>query len=197
MRIAYRSAQVIMIAMLAAIIYNNMYLRAVAQHTPPSIPIYPAVYLGPDKDKMFITDDVRKKYIIAKVSTRKDLDDHLKNHPKTAVIYIHPSHFAAIDPTWLHRQYNNGVAIVAINVPINPLASALGHTIMPAVVDGKAIPQDDLPVRQDQMLVSVFYSVFDVHSQARTGWGWYSNYQQDAHTLLPLVNGLLHDNNKK
>lgn len=197
MRVVYRSAQVIMIAVLATIIYNNIYAFATARSAAQSVPVYPAVYVGPDNDKTLVTDQIREQYKIAKVHTSKELDEYVKQSPKTAVIYIHPSNFDAINPNWLQAQYKRGVAIVALNVPINPLAKMLGQEIPPAVVDGVEKPQADLPIRQDRILISVFHSVFDPSSQKVTGWGWYSNYHQETDTLPPLVNGLLQGNNKK
>lgn len=197
MKVAYRSAQIIMIAVLATVIYNNIYVRATAHSTATSIPVYPAVYLGPDNDKTLVTDQTKENYKIARVRTNKELDEYLKRNPKTAVIYIHPSNFADIDLDMLRMQYKKGVAIVAVNVPINPLARVLGLEIPPAVVDGKEVPQDDLTVRQDRVLISMFYRIFNASSQEVTGWGWYSNYHLNTDALPPLVNGLLQANNKK
>lgn len=197
MRVLYRSVQVITIAVLAAVIYNNIHAFATVHSATSSVPVYAAVYLGPDGDSSLVTAQARKQYQITTVHTSKALEEHVVRSPKTSVIYIHPDNFASLNPNWLSAQFKRGVAIVALNVPINPLASTLGQEIKPAVIDGVARPQDDLPVRQDRVLASMLYSVFDPGTQKITGWGWYSDYQQTSDTLPLFVNGMLHSNNKQ
>lgn len=186
--------QVSLIALLAVVIISNLRARAQANNVTPTpvpasvnnpqslLPTIVFVPLTPDAIIPVLPGGFVETEGVIVVHSAEALATIMTQQPEAAAIYFYPSTLDEVEPEWLQGQYEEGKALIALNVPLSVLGDKLG--VLPEIEDLR------MEYAKGRVAVAMFHARFNEDGTWRYK-NQYTDFYNNLEQLLPRIDHTL------